>query len=429
MFVIITALVLSVVAWILFTTQQHETIEPLLVYNVDVDDSPILLKSDGYDLSQKAIDMFKNIPFSKMADKNQNPHIYTTDIFTYSNKKAGKLLGVIPDEEKALLLIKKRDVYPYETLNELAKHKKVVGYPTDTHKDIFLLLCRAYNIDPPQMKAETSLEKVDVLIFFESLNNKKTLPMGEEIDFVDYDKFDLHKLKAELPYCKIKAKPMDVYFKGSYRDKYPVRKFITIDMVLVANHHFTKWEYLPNLDVPATNFVKMAIEPFENAVINITPKNNVKGHLQDDTFQVSFPLTILDDIPLTPGVRIALENQDNPHENGEYIVTQSLHVWKKVKKTRYYMEKHECIGKPTASTEEQCGEKNIWDKRCEYHDECPFFQSNKTYKNYFGGCQDGYCQMPIGVKRVGYTKYQCEKECPKPQHMRFALDLFEKRRQ
>ncbi len=46
--------------------------------------------------------------------------------------------------------------------------------------------------------------------------------------------------------------------------------------------------------------------------------------------------------------------------------------------------------------------RTYWDRRCETNEECPYFQKNKNYKNYFGGCVDGHCQMPVGVKSVSY---------------------------
>lgn len=47
-------------------------------------------------------------------------------------------------------------------------------------------------------------------------------------------------------------------------------------------------------------------------------------------------------------------------------------------------------------------EKGIWDKPCINNEECPFYRANKNYKNNFGGCINGYCQMPVGIKRIGY---------------------------
>lgn len=53
-----------------------------------------------------------------------------------------------------------------------------------------------------------------------------------------------------------------------------------------------------------------------------------------------------------------------------------------------------------------------WDKPCEKHTECPFYQANKNYPNYRGGCVDGRCEMPIGVTSVSYRLYDKQTSTP-----------------
>jgi hypothetical protein len=57
--------------------------------------------------------------------------------------------------------------------------------------------------------------------------------------------------------------------------------------------------------------------------------------------------------------------------------------------------------------EQTFNEKNIreWDSRCVENEECPFYLKNKNYPNTRGGCINGYCEFPIGLKRISYTKY------------------------
>lgn len=45
------------------------------------------------------------------------------------------------------------------------------------------------------------------------------------------------------------------------------------------------------------------------------------------------------------------------------------------------------------------------DKPCEMNEDCPFYKANKRYQNERGGCISGKCEMPIGVRRIGYTQY------------------------
>ena len=47
----------------------------------------------------------------------------------------------------------------------------------------------------------------------------------------------------------------------------------------------------------------------------------------------------------------------------------------------------------------------VYDKPCNYNEECPFYKKNKNYENSRGGCIKGYCEMPLNIKRVGYKVY------------------------
>jgi hypothetical protein len=48
----------------------------------------------------------------------------------------------------------------------------------------------------------------------------------------------------------------------------------------------------------------------------------------------------------------------------------------------------------------------VWDKPCINNEDCPYYKSNKNYPNELGGCMEtGICEMPVGVRRIGYQKY------------------------
>jgi hypothetical protein len=47
-----------------------------------------------------------------------------------------------------------------------------------------------------------------------------------------------------------------------------------------------------------------------------------------------------------------------------------------------------------------------WDKKCTKNEECPYYKSNKNYPNNRGGCKDGFCEFPVGIKRIGFKKYK-----------------------
>ena len=44
--------------------------------------------------------------------------------------------------------------------------------------------------------------------------------------------------------------------------------------------------------------------------------------------------------------------------------------------------------------------KGKWDNLCKINKECPYFKKNKNYKNNRGGCINGWCEMPIGIKQI-----------------------------
>ena len=63
----------------------------------------------------------------------------------------------------------------------------------------------------------------------------------------------------------------------------------------------------------------------------------------------------------------------------------------------------------------------VWDKSCNYDEDCPYFKRNQNYPNSRGGCLKGYCEMPINLKRFGYKQindakvndiicYNCKKD-------------------
>jgi len=63
----------------------------------------------------------------------------------------------------------------------------------------------------------------------------------------------------------------------------------------------------------------------------------------------------------------------------------------------------------------------VWDKSCIYDEDCPYYKRNRNYPNSRGGCKNGYCEMPLNLKRFGYKQinddkldsvicYNCKKE-------------------
>jgi hypothetical protein len=52
--------------------------------------------------------------------------------------------------------------------------------------------------------------------------------------------------------------------------------------------------------------------------------------------------------------------------------------------------------------------RGIWDTPCKNDIDCPFYRLNKNYKNNFGGCVEGVCEMPMGINRLGNKYYDID---------------------
>lgn len=49
----------------------------------------------------------------------------------------------------------------------------------------------------------------------------------------------------------------------------------------------------------------------------------------------------------------------------------------------------------------------IYDSPCKKDNECLFYKKNENYKNTFGKCMDnGYCELPINMERIGYKYFK-----------------------
>jgi len=47
----------------------------------------------------------------------------------------------------------------------------------------------------------------------------------------------------------------------------------------------------------------------------------------------------------------------------------------------------------------------VWDKPCVRNEDCMFYQANENYKNDYGRCINGKCQLPVNMKNLGYHYY------------------------
>jgi len=79
-------------------------------------------------------------------------------------------------------------------------------------------------------------------------------------------------------------------------------------------------------------------------------------------------------------------------------------------KQNYIREKqYLCFNDYKIIDENQCrkqfGDRFIWDAPCNRNEDCPFYMKNMNYPNYRGGCQSGFCEMPINIRRKGFRQF------------------------
>lgn len=426
--VIIILIILGVLLY--KNTQQTEKFT--LIYDVDIDITPINIINANYDLSEKTMKTLIKTPmitFNKPLDRKTT--LSVTDIFTYLSTKPNdsKVMTVVNDK-KTLLLVKKRDTYSYETFTEAIKRNKTFRCPTPIHKELLYILCKSYTIDTNTIKIVN--DNPDITVYFESLNNN--IIRDPDVDFVSYDKFNIHQMKFFLPYSRIKNQSMDTLWKG-YKDKFPIKTCICIEMLLWGYNtiHRLPERKMFNTDAE-NNYVSIFVdfydkvnkemesynkhidnrsnmqilEQFSNReTIIIIPPHSISGFLKDGKFYMN--TTHIDGVPIKTGIQVILEKQWNNWENGKYMAISESVLEKSVVKSD-----------------------SNKDERCKTNEECPFYQKNKTYNNYFGGCIDGYCDMPIGVKKTGYKTYQGNPYCyggecsSQNQDYAFELDMFQR---
>ena len=120
------------------------------------------------------------------------------------------------------------------------------------------------------------------------------------------------------------------------------------------------------------------------------------------------------------GVHLSLSNKNPTIVKDEYVTNYRKIVDDylnniMVQKEKQELEENEqrdgyCFFKK-AQTKDECisyEEKNgqgIWDKPCQYDEECPFYKRNSNYPNKRGGCIDGFCELPINIQNLSYREY------------------------
>jgi hypothetical protein len=130
----------------------------------------------------------------------------------------------------------------------------------------------------------------------------------------------------------------------------------------------------------------------------------------------------IDGLELAKGMVVIMKHQVRPYENGQYVVERVddtisvLHQSFPYVTTTTKPYSFVCYGDQSIKSKALCDsmfdelgtikrKRTYWDRPCTIDTECPFFQANRNYMNYRGGCVDGRCEMPVGIQSVSFRKY------------------------
>ena len=168
--------------------------------------------------------------------------------------------------------------------------------------------------------------------------------------------------------------------------------------------------------------------------MSFVPTMNISGYFDTKTNTFEYDSDTLEGTPLHIGDSIILKHQDSSHENGQYVVKaiiggkamMKLLQFKTDRKDESRDDKYFCVTNPNIKFKNEClsnvdhtgrtKEPDVWDAPCTISHECPFFQQDPVTKAFRGGCKDGYCEMPIGTKIIGFKNYTGNpicKGCPR----------------
>lgn len=288
----------------------------------------------------------------------------------------------------------------------------------------------------------------------------------EAFSIIPYEKIDKKKLSFFIPFQQMVQIDFRTLIP-KHDNMTTIYSLLQIDMLCYTTTPQSHFPPAPHTD--KNNFYQLffpfVAEGFENVSLVIEKPINAQilVNKYDDFKIIKIPIP---EIKLAVGDSISLSNQVSSSANGNYyvvgkdeyflilqtykhvlnfkkdftllqqsdnfVVGQSMSysssgsVWfidldvpgtvkdgvATVYVTRSNDNKYRCIPSPFYATQESCEspidafgnpkeEFMMWDRPCEQNSDCPFWQSDSDR----GRCIDGYCEMPLGITPLGYTRY------------------------
>jgi hypothetical protein len=433
---------------------------PLLVYKTVQAKKKLTIDIDPAMPATCIVQPLANIDWLTITrDGSNTSDLFASDTFTYSKLAATTQPAIV------VLLNCTRSFYLTKTdktsvqlaadisnkpnnLKAVIQAKLPIYTPSQTQRALLYAVTTSLGVDPKEIifaqteKASYITTRFDYLV---SPNARTTKKAAQEV--IDIGIPDPHILKTQLPFAQTEGVDMSIYFDIG-DDKFPIKNSLRFKSIIWTRHNDIEEDaWIKQLidhvgDIDDTNYYTMhfkfitatmqmlkqannrivkqgrlsVLEQFDaSAQVVITPETNVRGYYQaaDKTLVLEKPF--IEGVPLEVASQVVLTKQDREEENGVYVYKAPWLV--KVEEATAKPQEFICVGDPSIKNQGLCespfdamgelktGPPTVWDRPCVQNTECPFYQKNTNYPNYRGGCNNGYCEMPLGVKQLGFRKY------------------------
>jgi hypothetical protein len=306
--------------------------------------------------------------------------------------------------------------------------------------------------------------KIDSVACYNSLESPLINVISPElkIDIVDYGEFlNMDKLKVMVPFVKKQNIDFSLHFPQLKGKRAVLKSVVAFDILIVGHSDITQsnitndlqsilsyidhheminfyQQYFEMFDISVRYAKskdklilergnKQILEQYQNDDFVLNLKSNVNGFYDSVQGTLVIYSETLDGFPIHVGTKLQLSGQVRDEENGLYAVERLLKkqpilrkLYKETKDTiiesNEYEAGYRCYDHPEIVSKGLCEsmfdvqgfpkpKKTFWDKVCVQNSDCPFYQGNKNYKNYRGGCIDGRCEIPLGVKQESFRKF------------------------
>jgi hypothetical protein len=322
--------------------------------------------------------------------------------------------GIMNDYNKNIIF----DKIEYSNLEKRIKNN---DQESKTDKELISLISKNLKYDQnlnsldnySVQKKELSIVQMDAVLVLVLLNNRyrNNLDFKLQVEDPDKNKYSYNLIKKFLVFELSKQANLDI-FKNKYITTLNFKYFNDniISYKIDYERNIEEYEiqmiiYRDNKDINYTIYCNII---FDNYNIKYYVKKifivgvNLRERLEFDKLYNDYNknFTFLENVPDSSDKKI-----NNYTKNSEEFVEKE-----KMKRKQYFEDNRGfCFFKRNVQNKIQCESLDengtgVWDKSCVYDEDCPYYKRNRNYPNKRGGCINGFCEMPINLKRFGFKQ-------------------------